>query len=178
MAVVTDLDKLNQEVTEMMLRHYGDRLAKIILYGSYARGDFNEESDVDYLVLLNEENVSAIKEVATTAADRNAYYLKTFIHISAIVASYHQFLTSDRLFYREARREGKQIYERRPKSLPQEGERLFGKCQNHSQPPNFLMEPSHQAIIAFSGLYGACSLKKTLLPKGTLLPERCFHFIS
>ncbi|MBQ6993178.1 MAG: nucleotidyltransferase domain-containing protein [Lachnospiraceae bacterium] len=25
----------------------GDRLKKVILYGSYARGDYNENSDVD-----------------------------------------------------------------------------------------------------------------------------------
>ena len=31
----------------------GDHLEKIILYGSYARGDFNNESDIDIMVLTN-----------------------------------------------------------------------------------------------------------------------------
>ncbi|MCY7359602.1 MAG: nucleotidyltransferase domain-containing protein [Rudanella sp.] len=132
MAIVTDLEALNREVTDIMLRHYGDRLAKIILYGSYARGDFHDGSDVDYLVLLDDENVSAFNEVATTAADRNAYYLEHFIHISAFVASQSQFLTSNRLFYREVKKDGKPVYERRPKSVHQESRRVSGERQNSS----------------------------------------------
>ena len=31
----------------------GDRLKQIILYGSYARGDFNEGSDVDIMILTD-----------------------------------------------------------------------------------------------------------------------------
>ena len=33
-------------------RLYGDRLVKVILYGSHARGEAHEESDVDVLVVL------------------------------------------------------------------------------------------------------------------------------
>ena len=34
---------------------YGNKLNSIILYGSCARGDFGEDSDIDLLVLLNVE---------------------------------------------------------------------------------------------------------------------------
>jgi len=34
---------------------YGDKLVEIILYGSYARGDFNENSDVDLLLLFEDK---------------------------------------------------------------------------------------------------------------------------
>lgn len=119
MAVVTDLAKVNRDFTEMMQQIYGDRLAQIVLFGSYARGDYNAESDIDYLVVLNEENVSPFKEVSTTITARNAYYLKTFIAISAIVVSQNQFSTSNRIFYREVRKDGKCIYERRLESLYQ-----------------------------------------------------------
>ena len=33
---------------------YGDRLRKVILYGSRARGDAHEESDYDFLAVLDE----------------------------------------------------------------------------------------------------------------------------
>lgn len=120
MVVVTDLESVHREVTDIMKRHYGERLTKIVLYGSYARGDFNDNSDVDYLVMLDEENVSAFKEVSTTIADRNAYYLETFVSISTIVVSLNQFLTSNRIFYREVRKDGINIYERGPAPLHQE----------------------------------------------------------
>lgn len=32
---------------------YGSHVSKIILYGSYARGDFNKDSDVDIMILLD-----------------------------------------------------------------------------------------------------------------------------
>jgi len=31
----------------------GDKLEKVILYGSYARGDFDSESDIDFLILAD-----------------------------------------------------------------------------------------------------------------------------
>ena len=31
----------------------GDMIFKIILYGSYARGDFDSESDIDIMMLFN-----------------------------------------------------------------------------------------------------------------------------
>ena len=39
---------------------YGLHLQKIILYGSYARGDFTEESDVDLMILvdMSEEEIA------------------------------------------------------------------------------------------------------------------------
>lgn len=112
MAVVTELKAVNRKVIDIMQRHYGKRLDRIVLFGSYARGDYNEESDVDYLVVLDDDTVSSFREVTTTSADRNAYYLETFIHISAVVVSLAQFLASNRPFFREVRKEGKMIYER------------------------------------------------------------------
>ncbi|WP_365981596.1 nucleotidyltransferase domain-containing protein [Spirosoma sp.] len=108
-----------------MQQIYGERLTQIVLFGSYARGDYNEESDIDYLVVLDEENVSPFKEVSTTIAARNDYYLKTFIPISAIVVSKSQFSTSNRIFYREVRKDGKCIYERRSEPLYQQSRSVF-----------------------------------------------------
>ena len=36
--------------------------ATLILYGSYARGDNNENSDIDILVLLNRDNLTRIDQ--------------------------------------------------------------------------------------------------------------------
>ncbi len=35
-----------------------DPAATIILYGSYARGDYNDESDIDILILIDKEKVT------------------------------------------------------------------------------------------------------------------------
>ena len=43
---------IEQYVTEIK-KIYGKHLRKVILYGSYARGDFRTDSDVDIMVLLD-----------------------------------------------------------------------------------------------------------------------------
>ena len=55
-----DIQPIIQEFTEQAKAHYGDRLSKIILFGSYARGEAHEDSDVDLLLLLNDGEVSSI----------------------------------------------------------------------------------------------------------------------
>ncbi|MDD3369650.1 MAG: nucleotidyltransferase domain-containing protein [Lachnospiraceae bacterium] len=42
---------------------YGTHLAMVLLYGSYARGDFNEESDIDIMILVDLQD-GEIKEYA------------------------------------------------------------------------------------------------------------------
>jgi predicted nucleotidyltransferase len=42
------LEELKRKLTELL----GDRLKKLILYGSRARGDYDEESDIDIAVIV------------------------------------------------------------------------------------------------------------------------------
>ena len=51
----SELDIVLKELTEQIYDLLGDKLDKVVLYGSYARGDNTEESDVDVLVLTNME---------------------------------------------------------------------------------------------------------------------------
>jgi uncharacterized protein len=41
-----------KELQEYLAKVYGERLRGVYLYGSYARGDFRPDSDVDVLVVL------------------------------------------------------------------------------------------------------------------------------
>ena len=44
---------LLQQYVEGLQKIYGSHLRQIILYGSYARGDFREDSDIDIMILLD-----------------------------------------------------------------------------------------------------------------------------
>jgi predicted nucleotidyltransferase len=46
--------KLMKEFKERLVRIYGDKLKCAYLYGSYARGDYRQGSDVDVMILLKE----------------------------------------------------------------------------------------------------------------------------
>ena len=44
---------LLDQYTEILRKVYGSHLKTVILYGSYARGDFRPDSDVDIMILLD-----------------------------------------------------------------------------------------------------------------------------
>ncbi len=54
--------RLTEEFVSQIGELYGDRLNKVILYGSYARGEQHEDSDVDYLVVLNDEEIKTLRK--------------------------------------------------------------------------------------------------------------------
>ena len=49
------LDDILKRVIKVYKDVYGDRIVEIILYGSYARGDYNNESDVDITAVVKGE---------------------------------------------------------------------------------------------------------------------------
>ena len=52
--------KILEDFLEEIEQILGNRLKKIILYGSYARGDYNKNSDIDIMILtdLTSEEIS------------------------------------------------------------------------------------------------------------------------
>ena len=44
---------LLEQYVEEIKKIYGTHLQKIILYGSYARGDYTQESDIDIMILVD-----------------------------------------------------------------------------------------------------------------------------
>ena len=100
-----------KDFTETMKNHYGDRLSKIILYGSYARGDFNEESDIDFLVLLNDEEVRTSKEILNTYKLLYHLTLENNIEVSMSATSQKKYELATKAFYRFIKNEGITVYE-------------------------------------------------------------------
>ena len=60
------------EIIERYVREvsgiYGSHLKRIILYGSYARGDFREDSDIDIMILVDLDD-AAIKAASRRLSD-------------------------------------------------------------------------------------------------------------
>lgn len=55
------INDLIEEITPIL----GNRINKIILYGSYARGDYKKNSDIDIMILtdFNDEEIVKYKEL-------------------------------------------------------------------------------------------------------------------
>ena len=56
--VTSDLVK---QYVELLSKIYGEHLKTVILYGSYARGDYTENSDIDIMVLLDLSDIDIKK---------------------------------------------------------------------------------------------------------------------
>ena len=41
------------EVKKHLIESFGDKIRQVILYGSYARGDYNRDSDIDILIVVS-----------------------------------------------------------------------------------------------------------------------------
>ncbi|QJD78094.1 nucleotidyltransferase domain-containing protein [Spirosoma rhododendri] len=106
-----NLDAIHSNVIRVMQELYSDRLAKILLYGSYARGDYHDKSDIDYLVVLNDDTVSTFTEVNNIAPALYKTFGDNSIDISAFAVSNKQLATSAKPFFKEVRRDAQIIYE-------------------------------------------------------------------
>lgn len=79
--------KFSQDVKKVL----GDKLTKIILYGSYARGEQREDSDFDIMILttLADAQIEKIEEkIFDIAFD---YEMKYFVEISVIIKNEEHF---------------------------------------------------------------------------------------
>ena len=57
----TAMDDLVHQYIELLSEIYGNHLKTVILYGSYARGDYTEDSDIDIMVLLDLSDIDIKK---------------------------------------------------------------------------------------------------------------------
>jgi len=86
-------------------QHYGARLKYLILYGSFSRGDFNADSDIDILVVLDKVP-SFYKENETLISIKLDLILEYDIFISTTPVSLDQYEHSVFPFYKNVKKEG------------------------------------------------------------------------
>lgn len=84
---------------------YGDRLADLILFGSQARGDAEEGSDIDVLVVLEGE-VNSSAEIERTGGFVASICLQHDVVISCVFMDQEHYLRRNGPLLRNIRREG------------------------------------------------------------------------
>lgn len=107
-----NIQKVTNGVVGKTIELLGDKVYKIILYGSYARGDFNSESDVDIMILLNcsEEDVVKYRNDVCHIASRLS--LDNDIEVSLLLKSKDCFYSRMDIlkFYQNVQNEGVVLY--------------------------------------------------------------------
>ncbi len=92
-------------------RIYGTKLQEIILYGSCARGDFENDSDIDILILLDSplESISSERKRILDVSDK--LDLDYDVVIAPVVQNYalYQKYIPVSVYYQNVEREGVKI---------------------------------------------------------------------
>jgi len=106
------IEKIKTEISRDIRNALGSKLYKIILYGSYARGDYNEDSDIDIMVLadIEEDKARTYREALDTIADRVSLENNALVMIS--LRNTHLFYSRLEIlpFYQNVIKDGVEIY--------------------------------------------------------------------
>ena len=99
-------------ITEIQ-KIYGDHLRKVILYGSYARGDFHVDSDVDLMILLDMSDMELkvfSRQLSYMTYDFNMDHEVDIKPISKSEEHFRKWV-ANYPFYANIRKEGVVLYE-------------------------------------------------------------------
>ena len=97
-------DGFLRDLRQRLAAHYGERLVRAVLFGSHARGEATEDSDVDVLVVLEGE-VDVWKEARATAEITVDYLIEHDEFVTFVVVDTER-ARADRAFMRNVRRDG------------------------------------------------------------------------
>ena len=93
------------EVKQVLTELYGDQLKNIILYGSYARGDQKQDSDIDLAIILK-GNIHPFKEIDRIIDQIYDIELKYNLLISVHPISEKKFENEKNPFLQNVKEEG------------------------------------------------------------------------
>ncbi len=101
----TNITRLLAELKKGLAELYGERLRAVYLFGSYARGDYKESSDIDVMIVLSDyENYGA--EIDRTGELISRLSLDYGTSISRVIMKEIQWQRSDTPLLRNIRAEG------------------------------------------------------------------------
>jgi predicted nucleotidyltransferase len=109
--MINDTKKLNDilsKVNNTANLLYEDRLSAVILFGSYARGDFNMDSDIDVMIIVDLDEqllLSNTDEIANLMVDVTIEYGVTLSIILQSISKFEELKPFSK-FYQNVEKEG------------------------------------------------------------------------
>ena len=106
----TELDMILNDFITGAKEIFGDKLKEIILFGSYARGDYDAESDVDIAILADiprEEERNYTDDIVALVSEVDKKYSYAVL-IAPVILSYSFFIEWQEAipFYNSVKNEG------------------------------------------------------------------------
>ena len=113
MCTRNELNSILQKLIQIYRSVYGENLAQVILYGSYARGDYTPDSDIDIMILvdLSVEEMDAYSDALSELGFK--YNVQHDIWMMPVVKNQQHFYhwAASYPFYSNVQKEGVVLYE-------------------------------------------------------------------
>lgn len=108
-----EIQKVTREVVGKITELIGDKIYKIILYGSYARGDFDSESDIDIMILINgnDDDVKKYRKDVRLIANEIGLNNDILVSLQIKTKKYFEDWSDIMAFYKNVINEGVTLYE-------------------------------------------------------------------
>lgn len=111
MCAKNELDIILKAMYQKYRNVYGKNLIKVVLYGSYARGNFQTDSDIDIAAIVQGERIELQQELRKIWDTSSDLELEYGTIISPTVIPYDEFekYKNDLPYYRNIQQEGVEI---------------------------------------------------------------------
>jgi predicted nucleotidyltransferase len=109
----SEIDAIVNELITWVSPIFGEKLKKVVLYGSYARGDSDAESDIDVMFMVDEEDEGLRKYRNSVRTIEREIDWKYDVLVCGHIQNYNRFqqYLNDLPFYSNVNREGVIYYE-------------------------------------------------------------------
>ncbi|MCL2199654.1 MAG: nucleotidyltransferase domain-containing protein [Defluviitaleaceae bacterium] len=102
--------QIMEEAVDVSQRVFGDALRQVWLYGSCARGDSDEDSDIDFMVVLSEP-IETWKMLDTVYCDFSINILNRYGELpSVLITDINKFNSGQGQLYKNVKEEGVLYY--------------------------------------------------------------------
>jgi predicted nucleotidyltransferase len=83
-----------QQLRGLLVERFGDRLLRLVLFGSQARGEAGPDSDVDVLAIVRDLTGTERREIYEIGAE---VYMETRVHVAPLAMSELEYAELERL---------------------------------------------------------------------------------
>ncbi len=108
----TIIGKVKNEATDMIKRVMGKDLIRVVLYGSCARGDYTQDSDIDIALITACDRLEVKKYNSIIAEISTQLAVKYFSIVNFVCLPYAEFMQKKSwyLFFQNIDSEGEVLY--------------------------------------------------------------------
>ena len=108
MCTKNELNSILQKLTQIYRSVYGENLVQVILYGSYARGDYHTDSDVDVVAIVHGDRKTLQQQLKKVWDSSCELELEYDTILSPTVIPYEEFKQYQTVppYYRDISQEG------------------------------------------------------------------------